>query len=85
MEKRVKYTNLKERAQRVAENEALGLRMLHDNFSPDWKPGDEPHGTLTFTDVMPPVVEPEPTRNLAAEIDQLKADIKKIKGKLKLA
>ncbi|GAH47540.1 unnamed protein product, partial [marine sediment metagenome] len=28
-------------------------------FDEDWKRGDEPHGTLTFTDEQPPV-EPEP-------------------------
>lgn len=49
------YADLAERSVKVAEAEALGYRMLHDDFDPDWQPGNEPHGTLTFTDeTLPP-------------------------------
>jgi len=48
------YDNLAGRQDLVAHWEAQGYRMLHDDFDSDWKPGDEPHGTLTFTN------EPEP-------------------------
>ena len=58
MEIQVKYSNLEDRQLKTKEQEATGLRMLHDDFDPDWKSGDEPHGTMTFTDVMPP--EPPP-------------------------
>jgi hypothetical protein len=57
MEKTVHYRNLLERKALVAENEALGLRMLSDTFDQDWKPGTEPHGTMIFTDVQE-VLEP---------------------------
>jgi len=72
MEIKVKYKGLAERKKKIATNEAQGLRMKHDNFAPDWKPGDEFHGTMTFTDFMPSAVEPEPVRDLEAEIDELK-------------
>ena len=55
MLKEVKYSGLDDRQTKIKENEALGLRMLHDNFDdPAWKPGDPQIGTLIFTDVMPP-------------------------------
>lgn len=37
------------------------FRMLHDDFDEDWQQGDEPHGTLTFTDEpskQAPIPEP---------------------------
>ena len=54
MEIKVTYDGLEDRQEKVAKREAKGLRMLHDDFDPDWKLGDEPHGTLTFTDESPP-------------------------------
>ncbi len=40
MEIKIKYKGAKERQQKIAENEALGLRMLHDTFDdPNWKKG----------------------------------------------
>jgi hypothetical protein len=80
----VLYINLKERARLVAENEGQGLRMIHDNCAPDWKPAQEPRGTMIFTDETPIVLEPppEPVRDLASEVDQLKADLAAIKTKL---
>ena len=71
-----KYANLSERAEKVALYESHGLRMMHDDFDSTWKPGDEPHGTLTFTDTISPT--PVPVRDLAAEIDALKARIEKL-------
>jgi len=50
MEVQVKYNNLAERAAKIKEYEAQKLRMLHDDFDSTWQPGDEPHGTMTFTD-----------------------------------
>ena len=84
MEVKVKYANLTERQAKVSEQEAKGLRMLTDDFDADWEPGDEPHGTMTFTDVIPPSPVVEPVRDLAAEIDQIKADIATIQEKLKV-
>ena len=78
MEYQYIYANLIERQQKVDEAEALGYMMLHDDFDPDWKPGDEPHGVMTFTDVILPSPIPEPPRDLAAEIDKLRADIKEL-------
>ena len=54
MEVTEKYTNLKERTEKINLRESQKLRMLHDDFDPDWKTGDEPHGTMLFTDLMPP-------------------------------
>ena len=76
MEIQVEYNGLEERQVKVKGQEAKGLRMLFDNFHPDWKPGDEPFGTMTFTDEPSPVAPlPEPVRDLAAEIDALEARI----------
>lgn len=52
------YTNWIERQALVAQYESQGWRMLHDDFDPDWQPGDEPHGTLTFTDEPSPELPP---------------------------
>ena len=78
----IKYSNLKDRQARVAIEEAKGLVMLQDNFDPDWKRGDEPHGTMIFTDDPgpAPAVIPPP-RDLGKELDDLKA-ILKAKGVL---
>ena len=79
MEVTEKYKNLVERQIKITLREAQGLRMLHDDFAPDWKHGDEPFGTMTFTDE--PSSEPEPielVRDLAAEIDALKVRIARL-------
>ena len=66
----VKYANLIERATRVKEQEALGLTMLHDDFDPDWKRGQEPHGTLVFD---------APTPESAASIaERTEAEVMKV-------
>jgi len=44
------YSNLIERKSQISIAEGLGLRMLHDNFDPSWVRGEEPRGTMTFTD-----------------------------------
>lgn len=75
------YSNLKERKVKVDKREAEGLRMLHDDFDPDWKRGDEPHGTLTFTDEPTPSVPL--SRDPLAEIDELKVEVAKLKEKIK--
>ncbi len=79
MKTTVQYNGKTDRAQRVAENEALGLRMLHDDFAEGWQRGDDPSGTLTFTD-EPGVEAPEiRVRDLKAEIDELRAEISEMK------
>lgn len=58
------------------------LRMLTDNFDPDWIRGTEPHGIMTFTDE--PEERVEPRRNLAAELEvkvaELEARIAQLEG-----
>ena len=78
MEVKVHYDNLADRQTKVTEYEAQGLRMLYDNFDPNWKSGNEPYGTMTFTDEPILVAPIEPVRDLAAEIDSLKARVKKL-------
>ena len=78
MEIQVEYNGLEERQVKVKEQEAKGLRMLFDNFHPDWKSGDEPHGTMTFTDEPSPVAPIESIRDIYTEIDNLKARIEKL-------
>lgn len=53
------YDNMEQRNSLCLVAEGNGYRMLHDDFDEDWQPGDEPHGTLTFTNV-PPEQAPEP-------------------------
>ena len=61
MEFEYHYEGLVERQIKVAEAEAEGLRLLHDNFDdPAWKPGDEFIGTLIYTDEPEPIPEPPP-------------------------
>ena len=71
------YKNKTERQERIAKRESQGYTMLHDDFDPDWKSGDEPHGIMTFTDEPAPVT-PEPVNPLRVEIDALKARIEKL-------
>lgn len=68
MEYQYHYDGLVERQQKIAEAEGQGYQMLHDDFAPDWIPGTEPHGTLTFTDEIPQPPEPTPDQLLAAQI-----------------
>ena len=82
MEVQVKYSSLEERANKIKEYEAQNLRMLHDDFSPDWESGDEPYGTMTFTGEPSPILAPpKPVRDYGAEIDNLKARIEKLEMK----
>ncbi|GAI63363.1 unnamed protein product [marine sediment metagenome] len=59
MEYQEHYDNMVERNNLCDIAAGNGFRMLHDDFDEDWQRGDEPHGTLTFTDV-PPEQAPEP-------------------------
>lgn len=54
------YNNLSERQIIIEKWENQQYRMLHDDFDPDWKWGDELRGTMTFTD-EPETVVPAPT------------------------
>ena len=51
------YATLTERTALVVELEAQNLVMLHDDFDPDWLPGEEPRGTLTFVAPVPKSAE----------------------------
>ncbi len=68
MEYTFHYDNLTQRKAIIAQQEALGHLMIHDDFDPDWQPGTEPHGTLTFEDVQPPV-PPTPDQLLLRQLD----------------
>ncbi len=64
MEYEYHYDNLVDRQVKVAEAEGLGYRMISDTFDPDWEKGDEPHGTMVFTDEQPPPSPPpEPPKS----------------------
>ena len=80
MRTKIAYNGLEDRQAKIKEEEAKGLRMLYDNFDDsNWKHGDPIVGTMTFTDE--PSSKPElmePGRDLAAEIDALKAKIEKL-------
>jgi len=61
MEYQEHYDNLAQREVFCNTATSNGYRMLHDDFDKDLKPGDEPHGTLTFTDEpAPQAPAPEP-------------------------
>ena len=77
MRTEVKYSGLRDRQVKISEQEAKDLRMLHDDFDSDWQTGDEPHGTMTFTDEPAPVSPSEPS-----EIDLIKADIDDLKARI---
>lgn len=81
MEYEYHYIDLADRSLKVAEAEGLGYRMLHDNFDPGWKKGTEPHGTMLFIDVHEPSPIPEPVRDLASEIDDIKIRLNKLEKK----
>jgi len=77
------YRNRIERQIKIAEAEAKGLTMLHDDFNPDWKSGDKLQGVMTFVtqDELPEPPPTEPSRDLAAELDALKKRITEIEEK----
>lgn len=52
------YDNMTERDALCTTANDNGYRMLHDDFDEDWVEGDEPHGTLTFTNEPAPVNPP---------------------------
>lgn len=79
MEYQEHYDNWEQRNSLCDAATSKGFRMLHDDFDKDWKRGDEPHGILTFTD-EPPEQAP-PSRDLAAEIDDIKARVEKLEKK----
>ena len=54
------YDDMEQRNNLCDIAEGNGFRMLHDDFDEDWKRGDEPHGTLTFTDEPSPGAPAEP-------------------------
>ncbi|GAH15557.1 unnamed protein product [marine sediment metagenome] len=77
MEYQEHYDNMKQRNDLCDVATNNGFRMLHDNFDADWKRGDEPYGTMIFTNE--PAPQGLPTRDLAAEIDEIKTEIEKLK------
>ena len=56
MEVKIEYNGRLDREQKVKATEAQQLRMISDDFYSDWKTGEEPRGTMTFTDVAAPMV-----------------------------
>lgn len=70
------YDNWEQRNALCEVAEGNGFRMLHDTFDSDWQKGDEPHGTLTFTDE--PAPQTPPKRDLRAEVDKLTARVEKL-------
>ena len=68
------YDNMEQRNALCSVANSKGFRMLHDNFDEDWQRGDEPHGTLIFTDEPAPQAPDEPS-----EIDLIKADVGDLK------
>lgn len=61
------YDNLKNRHDTCMFYESKGFRMISDIFDPDWEKGDEPHGTMIFTDEHepPPPIEPPKSTHFA--------------------
>lgn len=57
------YNNMTERNNLCDIAHSNGFRMLHDNFDPDWKRGEEPRGELVFSDVSPTHVQTDPPRS----------------------
>lgn len=49
------YDNEAERQAIIASWNAQGYWVLHDDYDPDWIPGTELHGTLTFTNTAVPL------------------------------
>jgi len=83
MEYKYPYKDLKERRVQITKAEGKGYQMLHDDFDdPNWKHGDPLIGTMTFTDVIEPSPIPEPVRDLAKEVDEIKAGLAAIKTKV---
>jgi len=56
----VKYNGWDDRKSKIDEKEAEDFRMLSDTFDSDWKQGEEPRGTMVFTDVILPDPPTEP-------------------------
>jgi len=73
MEYQEHYNNMIERNSQCDIANSKGFRMLHDNFDADWKRGDEPHGTLIFTDEPTKQSIVEPVRDLATRVSELEA------------
>lgn len=62
MEYQEHYDNMEQRNILCDVAHTNGYRMLHDDFDEELVTGEEPHGTLTFTNVPPKQApEPEPT------------------------
>lgn len=84
------YDNMTERNNLCNLAVNKGFRMLHDDFDADWERGDEPYGTLTFTNIIsepiplpkPVVFEPAPDGSLPNErLNYIEAYLKgKYKG-----
>lgn len=79
MEVQVEYTDREDRKVKIKIQEDQGLRMTSDNFGSGWKHGEEPHGVMTFTDEPELKASTLAGRNLAAELDELKAEVEALK------
>jgi len=77
------YDDIEQRDVIYEDYKSQGLRLIHDTFDTDWKVGDDPHGTLIFTDAVPSAPpEPEPVRDLTKEIDNLTVRITKLESSI---
>lgn len=77
----INYNGLNDRKTKIKENEALGLRLLHDDFEAGWYPGKEPAGKLTFTSEAPPIsVIKNPIVDLKSKLAIAEAEILTLKG-----
>lgn len=76
MEYQEHYDNMEQRNSLCDTATSNGFRMLHDDFDSDWKRGDEPHGTLTFTDE--PAPHAEPVRDLNTRMSELEERVRKL-------
>ncbi|MEX2599287.1 MAG: hypothetical protein WD533_06490 [Dehalococcoidia bacterium] len=59
MQKQVPYKGITERKTLISQQERAGLRLLHDDYEPSWKQGEEPRGVMTWTDEPPDTSEQE--------------------------
>ena len=67
------YDNMEQNDSLCAIANKNGFRMLHDDFDPDWQRGDEPHGTLTFTDEPPPQAPPPEPSELELRVAEIES------------
>ncbi|MGI2335740.1 MAG: hypothetical protein ACRKGH_03740 [Dehalogenimonas sp.] len=77
----ISYNGLYDRKTKIKENEALSLRLIHDDFEAGWSPGKKPAGILIFTSEEPPTSPIEnPIVYLKTKLAIAEAEILSLKG-----